>query len=46
MLGERWIRALHVEAMRDEEVHAAHEHHVLFQASTTPRCWRGSTTVR
>ncbi len=34
MLDERWIRALHVEAMREEELHAEHEHHVLFQAST------------
>jgi hypothetical protein len=22
MLGERWIRALHVETMREEELHA------------------------
>jgi acetolactate decarboxylase len=34
MLDERWIRALHVEAMREEELHAEREHHVLFQAST------------
>jgi acetolactate decarboxylase len=34
MLDERWIRALHVETMREEELHAEHEHHVLFQAST------------
>lgn len=34
MLDERWIRSLHVETMREEELHAEHEHHVLFQAST------------
>ena len=34
MLDERWIRALHVETMRQRELHAEREHHVLFQAST------------
>jgi acetolactate decarboxylase len=34
MLDERWIRALHVAAMREEELHAEREPHVLFQAST------------
>jgi acetolactate decarboxylase len=34
MLDERWIRALHVETMREEELHAERKHHVLFQAST------------
>jgi acetolactate decarboxylase len=34
MLDERWIRALHVEALRQEELHAEREPHVLFQAST------------
>jgi acetolactate decarboxylase len=34
MLDERWIRALHVETMREEDLHAEREHHVLFQAST------------
>jgi acetolactate decarboxylase len=34
MLDERWIRALHVETMREQELHAGREHHVLFQAST------------
>jgi acetolactate decarboxylase len=34
MLDERWLRALHVETMREEELHAEREHHVLFQAST------------
>ena len=34
MLDERWIRSLHVEAMREAELHAEREAHVLFQAST------------
>jgi acetolactate decarboxylase len=34
VFDERWIRALHVETMREEELHAEREHHVLFQAST------------
>jgi acetolactate decarboxylase len=34
VLDERWIRSLHVEAMREEELHAGREPHVLFQAST------------
>ena len=34
MLDERWIRSLHVEALREEELHAEREPHVLFQAST------------
>ncbi len=34
MLDERWIRSLHVETMREEDLHAEREHHVLFQAST------------
>ena len=34
MLDERWIRSLHVETMREEELHQEREHHVLFQAST------------
>ena len=34
MLDERWIRALHVETMRERELHAERAHHVLFQAST------------
>ncbi len=34
MLDERWIKALHVETMREEELHGGREHHVLFQAST------------
>jgi acetolactate decarboxylase len=31
---ERWIRSLHVEAMRRADLHAEHDRHVLFQAST------------
>ena len=34
MLDERWIRSLHVETMRHADLHAGHEAHVLFQAST------------
>ncbi|HEY7121348.1 MAG TPA: acetolactate decarboxylase, partial [Solirubrobacterales bacterium] len=33
-LDERWIRSLHVEAMRHADLHADQEPHVLFQAST------------
>jgi len=34
VLDERWIRSLHVETMREVELHAEREPHVLFQAST------------
>ena len=34
MLDERLIKALHVEALRHTELHAEHQPHVLFQAST------------
>lgn len=34
MLDERWIRSLHVESLRRDELHAEHTPHVLFQAST------------
>jgi acetolactate decarboxylase len=34
VLDERWIRSLHVESMRHADLHAEHEPHVLFQAST------------
>jgi acetolactate decarboxylase len=34
MLDERWIRAMHVAALREQELHAEREPHVLFQAST------------
>ena len=34
MLDERMVTALHVQSLREEELHAEHEPHVLFQAST------------
>jgi acetolactate decarboxylase len=34
VLDERWIRSLHVETLREKELHAEREAHVLFQAST------------
>jgi acetolactate decarboxylase len=34
VLDERWIRTLHVETMREAELHAERQSHVLFQAST------------
>ena len=34
MLDERWIRSLHVETLRERELRAELEPHVLFQAST------------
>lgn len=34
MVDERWIRSLHVEAMRRADLHQEREPHVLFQAST------------
>ena len=34
MLDERWIKALHVQTLREEDLHAEREPHVLFQAST------------
>jgi len=33
-IDERWIRSLHVEAMRHADLHGGHNPHVLFQAST------------
>jgi acetolactate decarboxylase len=33
-LDERWIRSLHVEAMRHADLHAERDPHVLFQSST------------
>ncbi|MGA8218766.1 MAG: acetolactate decarboxylase [Solirubrobacterales bacterium] len=41
-LDERWIRSLHVEAMRRAELHAEHDPHVLFQASTIGALLDGS----
>ena len=34
MLDERLVKALHVESLREDELHAEREPHVLFQAST------------
>jgi acetolactate decarboxylase len=34
MLDERWIRAMHVAALREQDLHAERQPHVLFQAST------------
>ena len=34
MLDEHWIRSLHVATMRERDLDAEREHHVLFQAST------------
>jgi acetolactate decarboxylase len=41
-LDERWIRSLHVEAMRHADLHAEHAPHVLFQASTIGALLDGS----
>jgi acetolactate decarboxylase len=41
-LDERWIRSLHVEAMRRADLHAEHDPHVLFQASTIGALLDGS----
>jgi acetolactate decarboxylase len=41
-LDERWIRSLHVEAMRHTDLHAEHDPHVLFQASTIGALIEGS----
>jgi acetolactate decarboxylase len=41
-LDERWIRSLHVEAMRHSDLHGGHEPHVLFQASTIGALLEGS----
>ena len=42
MLDERWIRSLHVEAMRRADLQADYEPHVLFQASTIGALLEGS----
>lgn len=42
MLDERWIRSLHVETLREEELHAGQEPHVLFQASTIAALLEGA----
>ena len=41
-LDERWIRSLHVEAMRHADLHADRDPHVLFQASTIGALLDGS----
>jgi acetolactate decarboxylase len=41
-LDERWIRSLHVEAMRHAGLHRGHEPYVLFQASTIGALLEGS----
>src|SRR5512133_1967573 len=41
-LDERWIRSLHVEAMRRADLHAERDPHVLFQASTIGALLDGS----
>ena len=41
-LDERWIRSLHVEAMRHADLHGEHDPHVLFQASTIGALLDGS----
>ena len=42
MLDERWIKSLHVETLRGEELHAGREPHVLFQASTIAALLEGA----
>jgi acetolactate decarboxylase len=41
-IDERWIRSLHVEAMRHADLHAERDPHVLFQASTIGALLDGS----
>ena len=41
-IDERWIRSLHVQAMGHADLHAGHEPHVLFQASTIGALLEGS----
>ena len=41
MLDERLVTALHVETLRQDQVHAEHEPHVLFQV-----CNRGCSGDR
>ena len=42
MLDERWIKSLHVETLREAELHGGHEPHVLFQASTIAALLEGA----
>ena len=46
MLDERWIRSLHVESMRRSDLHAEHDPHVLFQASTIGALLDGAYDAR
>src|SRR6186997_2665519 len=42
MLDDRLVRALHVQSLREEELHAEHQPHVLFQASTIGALLKGA----
>jgi acetolactate decarboxylase len=42
VLDERWIKSLHVETLREAELHGGHEPHVLFQASTIAALLEGA----
>jgi acetolactate decarboxylase len=42
VLDERWIRSLHVETLREAELHGGEEPHVLFQASTIAALLEGA----
>jgi acetolactate decarboxylase len=42
VLDERWIRSLHVVTLRETELHAGREPHVLFQASTIAALLEGA----
>jgi acetolactate decarboxylase len=42
VLDERWIKSLHVETLREDELHAGREPHVLFQASTIAALLEGA----
>jgi acetolactate decarboxylase len=42
LLDERWIKSLHVETLREEELHAERKPHVLFQASTIAALLEGA----
>jgi acetolactate decarboxylase len=42
VLDERWIRSLHVETLREQELHAQQTPHVLFQASTISALLEGA----
>jgi acetolactate decarboxylase len=42
VLDERWIKSLHVETLRESELHAGREPHVLFQASTIAALLEGA----